>query len=156
MPCGIICGRITPARGNLEHRPLSGAVMDPCSQNKQRIVNFNCVSVFHWIMHRSWSEWDGGSGYNCRARIDVYRDRGVRNIFVLDIHYHNTHHTTQCTSWSDCYCQEFLSTDDWILWTEWCMGLHQINTSHASITIVEGGWQCKWWCGWCLDRAGGI
>ena len=26
MPCGIICGRITPARGNLEHRPLSGAV----------------------------------------------------------------------------------------------------------------------------------
>ena len=28
MPCGIICGRITPARGNLEHRPLSGAVGD--------------------------------------------------------------------------------------------------------------------------------
>ena len=26
MPLGIICGRITPARGNLEHRPLSGAV----------------------------------------------------------------------------------------------------------------------------------
>ena len=26
MHCGIICGRITPARGNLEHRPLSGAV----------------------------------------------------------------------------------------------------------------------------------
>ena len=26
MPCGIICGRITPARGNLEHWPLSGAV----------------------------------------------------------------------------------------------------------------------------------
>ena len=27
MPCGIICDRITPARGNLEHRPLSGAVL---------------------------------------------------------------------------------------------------------------------------------
>ena len=27
MPCGIICGRITPARGYLEHRPLSGAVI---------------------------------------------------------------------------------------------------------------------------------
>ena len=26
MSLGIICGRITPARGNLEHRPLSGAV----------------------------------------------------------------------------------------------------------------------------------
>ena len=26
MPCGIICGRIIPARGNLEHRPLSGAM----------------------------------------------------------------------------------------------------------------------------------
>ena len=26
MPLGIIFGRITPARGNLEHRPLSGAV----------------------------------------------------------------------------------------------------------------------------------
>ena len=30
MHCGIICGRITPARGNLEHRPLSGAVCFPC------------------------------------------------------------------------------------------------------------------------------
>ena len=28
MPLGIICGRFTPARGNLEHRPLSGAVSD--------------------------------------------------------------------------------------------------------------------------------
>ena len=26
MPCGIICGIISPARGNLEHRSLSGAV----------------------------------------------------------------------------------------------------------------------------------
>ena len=28
MPCGIICGRIIPARGNLEHRSLSGAVIN--------------------------------------------------------------------------------------------------------------------------------
>ena len=26
MPIGIICSGITPARGNHEHRPLSGAV----------------------------------------------------------------------------------------------------------------------------------
>ena len=115
-------------------------------------------------MHRSWSEWDCGSGYNCRARIDVYWGRGVRNIFVLDIHYHNTHqHTTAAD-------QTFTATNLSPLMTEFCepndawnMGLHQINTSHASnsnycrrrLAVQVLVWLVSGEGGWYLEASGG-
>ena len=60
MPLGIICGRITPARGNLEHRPLSGAVW--CVSTKYKVYQNHkliVLTTFPWL----WPQLDSSLSF---------------------------------------------------------------------------------------------
>ena len=50
MPIGIICSGITPARGNHEHRPLSGAVFYNCFHLLLSWYKLNKTVIFYVML----------------------------------------------------------------------------------------------------------
>ena len=94
MPCGIICGRITPARGNLEHRSLSGAVCD-C---REELITVKCqtlgpgravkevdiqlpVDIFNRMLDQNGNT--GVISDPLKRDRDLSLSRKIRNIFIF-------------------------------------------------------------------------